>query len=156
MDLKWNKYAKVSQRLKEFREDCPRANIITEPTIQPDGTVLFKCHIIKDKSDENSAESTGHALSSEATGNKVFEKTETIALWRALANMGYLASGEIASAEEMEDYMQYLDNRIEAEVAEINATETMEELQELWGRLRQKSKKPVIEAKDAKKLSFNK
>ena len=62
---------------------------------------------IKDKSNEASAEATGHAFVkvTEKTIEKQFEKLETIAVGRALALLGYSADGEIASSEEMEEFL---------------------------------------------------
>jgi len=37
--------------------------------------------------------------------NKDFEKQETIAVGRALAFAGFLSDGEVASYEEMEDFI---------------------------------------------------
>jgi hypothetical protein len=55
-------YSKVKDRLIMFREDCPRGVITTTPIIEGE-QIIFKCFIKKDNSDENSAESTGHAYS---------------------------------------------------------------------------------------------
>jgi dihydroneopterin aldolase len=99
-------YAKVSDRLKAFRADNPRALIETTPLPQEGGMMMFKARIIKDKADENSAESTGHALQTK-TGTKDFEKLETVAVGRALALLGYAVDGEIASSDEMEEFENY-------------------------------------------------
>ena len=93
MDLKGNDYAKVVERVKEFRKDNPNGLIETTPTI--DGNmIVFKARVVKDKAQESSAEATGHAYG-ENKGAKAFEKLETIATGRALAFLGYAADGEI-------------------------------------------------------------
>lgn len=131
-------YSFVKDRVKLFREDNPRGDIITEPTILEDGKVLFKATAIKDKSDEASASATGHALSTKA-GVKDFEKLETTAVGRALALLGYMADGEIASAEEMEEYEAFQIQKAEEKeelmqntVLDIIATKTMEELKSYY------------------------
>jgi len=135
IDLKGNNYAKVSERIKLFREDCPRGSITTEPTFHPDGKIVFKTHVVKDKSDEFSAEATGHAYS-EASKDKDFEKLESISVGRALALLGYLATGEIATSEEMEEFKEYVEDKNAQEIAkaknDIDACNTIEELRGLY------------------------
>jgi len=121
--LKGKDYATVPERLRLFREDCPYGLIVTTPTIT-DKTVLFRVRVLKDKSNEHSAEATGHAFG-EMKDDKAFEKLETVALGRALANLGYLASGEIASAEEMEEFYN---SRTEKAMRIISSINTLEEL----------------------------
>lgn len=135
-------YSFVKDRVKNFREDNPRGDIITEPTIMEDGRVLFKATAIKDKSDESSASATGHALSTKS-GIKDFEKLETTAVGRALALLGYMADGEIASAEEMEEYEAFQEaKRIQSEndinwaVATIEEAKSIEELKEYFTNLK--------------------
>lgn len=128
-------YAKVSDRLKAFRAENPRASIETTPIPQENGMMMFKARILKDKADENSAESTGHALQTKA-GTKDFEKLETIAVGRALALLGYAVDGEIASSEEMEEFENYKQTQKEAmlfEMAEkISEIKTIEELKTFY------------------------
>jgi hypothetical protein len=134
-------YSFVKDRVKLFREDNPRGDIITEPTILEDGKVLFKATAIKDKSDEASASATGHALSTKA-GVKDFEKLETTAVGRALALLGYMADGEIASAEEMQEYEAFKEaekeerkQSIEIAVSTIKKAKTIDELKEFFTSL---------------------
>lgn len=145
-------YAKVVDRLNEFRGANPRGLIETSPSMQGD-MIFFKAHILKDKSDENSAEATGHAVGKNDGSEKVFEKLETLAVGRALAMLGYAAGGEIASFEEMEDFKQYQDELIDNTVNTINSFTQLDELKQyflsLKGNLMAHSK--VIAAKDAKK-----
>lgn len=131
-------YAKVSDRIKEFRTDCPNASITTIPTLQENGMVMFKAYIIKDKTDEHSADSTGHALQTK-TGTKDFEKLETVAVGRALALLGYGVDGEIASSEEMEEFLAYQKRQKEEAIATaidiLDGCKTLEELKNVWATL---------------------
>lgn len=99
-------YALVPDRLKQFREENPRASIDTEHSFLPDESMVFKTTIVKDLSDPNSARATGTARYSknELAKPKAFEKLETISCGRALSFMGYLNDGRVATSEEMEEY----------------------------------------------------
>jgi hypothetical protein len=152
-------YAQVKDRLKEFRTDCPNGLVETAPTIT-DNMIVFKARILKDKSDPASAEATGHSMV-EVKGDKakVFEKQETIAVGRALALLGYASDGEIASGEEMEEFLEYQEEkRAEAimEVTEqIGNCQSLEELKTLWASLSGEMKVLVKNAQEAKKLQLN-
>lgn len=98
-------YALVPDRLKAFREQNPRAKTETAPKIDGE-MVIFKAHIVADKNDPNSPEATGHSYGP-AKGNKAFEKLETVALGRALAQLGYLNNGEIATTEELDEFHEF-------------------------------------------------
>lgn len=94
-------YAKVSERLREFHKKNQNGNIETSYSLT-ESMVCFKAKVIPDI--ENPARFfTGHSLGRTAD-EKAFEKLETIAVGRALAFLGLLADGEIASADEMEVY----------------------------------------------------
>lgn len=127
-------YAKVADRIKLFREDCPNGLIETTPTIQGD-MVMFKTRILKDKSKPESAEATGHAIGPHK-GAKAFEKLESISVGRALALLGYMASGEIASSEEMEEFMEYIEDKKQEELlnfqAEVSAIKDLEALKQFY------------------------
>lgn len=157
MKLQGNEYAKVADRLKAFREDCPNGQIKTEPRFLDDGQLMFTATVIKDKAKaDESAEATGHALGKN-TGQKAFEKLETVAIGRALATLGYLMSGEIASSEEMEEFYQYQQRKVEEAVAKLKAAETLDELKKVFMGLGPlMAEKAVIDAKDAKKQELSK
>lgn len=128
-------HAKVNDRLKAFWEANPKGKI--ETTNKKDATTIeFKTFILADKSDEYSREATGHALANLPLGEKDYEKLETISVGRALALLGYSTSGEVASTEEMEEFMAYQENKkIEARLSSIEKLEsctTLKELQEVW------------------------
>lgn len=123
-------HSKVKDRILVFWSDNPRGRIETS-TIRQGDTITFKAYIQKDKSDQFSADATGHAYGN--TGEeKSFEKLETIAVGRALALLGYLASGEIASSEEMEEFEAYKKNKITEEkqkaMSELENCNTLIEL----------------------------
>lgn len=119
IDLKGKAYATVPTRIKEFREANPNGLIETKPTI--DGQqVIFSARVLKDKSNISSGEATGHSIG-KMGNDKAFEKLETIAIGRALAILGYMASGEIASSEEMEEFENYKLQKKAEQVAETIA-----------------------------------
>lgn len=130
-------YATVPTRLKAFRESHPRADVKTEPTFTENGDVIFKATIVSDVSDESSPKATGHSYGKMA-GAKAFEKQETIAVGRALALLGYLNNGQIASTEEMEEFESYQAEKI---VKQIEEAETVEELLELFNAMDSGTKK---------------
>lgn len=154
MNLSGQEYAKVPERIKAFREACPNGLIETKPTIQEDGQILFSARILKDKANPHSGEGTGHALG----GNKKakdFEKLETIAVGRALAMLGYMASGEVASSEEMEEFEAYKNEKIDEAIGQLKAAESIESLKQAFmslGSLMANSR--VIAAKDEKKAEL--
>lgn len=131
IDLKGKAYATVPARIKEFREANPNGLIETAPTIQPDGQIIFKARILKDKAEPTSGEATGHSIGKNQ-GDKAFEKLETIAIGRALAILGYMASGEIASSEEMEKFNEFkIEKKTEA-LENLAACKTQAELKEVF------------------------
>jgi len=158
IDLKGKAYAQVKDRIKEFRADCPHGLIETTPTIT-DTSIIFKARILKDKSDLASAEATGHSFTkvTEKNVEKQFEKQETIAVGRALALLGYGSDGEIASSEEMEEFLQSKQDKITEQVCEctelVGNCTTKAELQTLWAGLSgtMKNNHKVFLAKEAKK-----
>ena len=148
------KYARVADRLMEFRTDNPNALIETTPTIQEDGQILFKARILKDKAIESSGEATGHALG-ENKGVKAFEKLETIAVGRALALLGYAADGEIASSEEMEEFEAYKAQKL-AEIIiyqteKLEEAKTIKELGKVWSDMPAEAKVALNQKKDEQK-----
>lgn len=152
IDLGGKQYAQVVDRLKIFREECPNGLVETKPDIIDNGKqIVFKARILKDKAKPESGEGTGHAYG-ENKGTKAFEKLETIAVGRALAMLGYMASGEIASSDEMEEFYAYKEQKIEELIDSFNSAKTLDELKDLFinaGNLI--ADKRVVEAKDKRK-----
>lgn len=148
-------YAYVADRLKEFRQDCPNGLVETTPTILDEGTVImFTARVLKDKSKPESAEATGHAMGKNDKP-KAFEKIETQAVGRALALLGYLASGEIASADEMADYLAYRQDKIDEIVGTIKNFDSIEDLKKYFLSLgAMMAEEEIIKAKDAKKAEL--
>lgn len=156
ISLQGKAYAQVKDRLKEFRQDCPNGLIDTSFTIA-DKFITFKARILKDKSKPESAESTGHAMG-ENKGAKAFEKLETIAVGRALALLGYAQDGDIASSEEMQEFMEYQEGK-KAEIIfdaqeKLNAVTTLEELKTVWSALPIEAKKQLEAQKNQIKAKY--
>jgi hypothetical protein len=155
IDLKGKSYATVPARIKEFREANPNGLIETKPELQTDGTYIFTARILKDKSNLSSGEATGHSIG-KVTADKAFEKLETIAIGRALAILGYMASGEIASSEEMEEFNKAKLERHEQQVSEIidklKKAKNLAELQKIFVDSPVKSNSDVIRVKDEMKI----
>lgn len=161
MKVSGGDYAKVKDRMMEFRQENPRGLIETSYDIvlqeNESGYIVFKARILKDKADDHSAEATGHSMG-KGTGAKVFEKQETIAVGRALAMLGYGADGEIASSEEMEEYQAYKQEQLAEQIIEATETigncETADQLKKVWLALSGEMKTHCLAAKDAKKLEL--
>ena len=97
-------YAPVAERITLFYETFPRGRIITELVSRTERDVVFRALVYRDAGDGDAA-ATGWAAEREGDGeiNTVacLENTETSAIGRALANLGFTASRERPSAEEM-------------------------------------------------------
>ena len=97
-------YAPVAERITLFYETFPRGRIITELVSRTERDVVFRALVYRDAS-EAEPSATGWAAEREGEGeiNTVacLENTETSAIGRALANLGFTASRERPSAEEM-------------------------------------------------------
>jgi hypothetical protein len=97
-------YAPVAERISLFYEAFPRGRIITELVSRTDRDVVFRALVYRQANDAEPA-ATGWAAEREGDGevNAVacLENTETSAIGRALANLGFTAARERASAEEM-------------------------------------------------------
>lgn len=155
-------YALVPARLKKFREANPRASVDTEPTYNADGSITFKATIIQDRSNEYSATATGNARYAEAELKKPksFEKLETISVGRALANIGYLNDGQIATTEEMDEFNEYKeDKKVAAKslaIETLEASKTIEELKLTFIGLGEfMTDQDVVAVKDAMKVRLN-
>lgn len=155
INLQGKAYAQVATRLKEFREQCPNGSIETKPTIMEDGVIMFTTTIIKDLRDEHSARATGSALGKQGD-QKAFEKLETISVGRALALLGYAASGDIASGEEMEEFLAFKTEKVTKAIEKLQTAKTLDELKAIFTSIGNLKAYPeVISAKDEmkKKLS---
>lgn len=128
-------YAKVADRIKMFREACPNGSIKTTPHFLADGQIMFTAEVIKDLSVGNSGRANANALGT-SKGQKAFEKLESISVGRALAMLGYMADGEIATSEEMEEFLDYQKTKKDEELEElaekVKSITTMEELKTFY------------------------
>lgn len=158
MELSGNEYAKVATRVKEFRADHPNGSIKTTPHFLEDGIVHFEAYILMDKGEASSADATGNSYGTNKNV-KAFEKLETIAVGRALAMLGYAADGEIASSEEMEEYMDYKAGKLEETVMlmreRLEGTSSLDELRDAWKTVPPEVMKVLEELKEELKQKFS-
>ena len=149
-------YAQVKERVKAFREDTTKGSIDTESKQLDDGTMVLKATVIMDMSDEGSKKASGSAFG-KVGGQKAYEKLETIAVGRALAFLGYLADGEVASSDEMEEFLAHKEEKKEEAIVELKKCKTVEELRGMFislGTLM--SDKEIVKAKDDMKIKLEK
>jgi hypothetical protein len=143
-------YALVPDRLKKFREENPRASIETEHELQVDGSITFKATIVKDQADPHSARATGNAryTENELKRPKAFEKLETVSVGRALANLGYLNDGQIATSEEMEEWEQA---QFGQAVEDLKTAKTREDFKAIMAKAKTPEQKqeltPLVQAR---------
>lgn len=97
-------YAPVADRIQLFYERYPTGRLVTELVSRHDGETVFRALAYRDDADPHPA-ATGWAAERVGDGeiNAVacLENTETSAIGRALANLGFLASRLRPSAEEV-------------------------------------------------------
>ena len=111
-DFNSDSYVRVNERLEEFRKDNPQGAITTYRSEAGDGGVVYKAVVCRNGQEvqlfgnTGMAPATGHAFLSKADrdGEKVEEFTETVAIGRALAVLGYQVEKAIASQEEMSKF----------------------------------------------------
>lgn len=142
-------YAKVADRIKIFWEENPNGKIDTEREDISENKVRFIARIWRDSkvildlatvgTDINIVKLTANATASADAakkGDKENEKLETVAVGRALAMLGYLASGEVASREEMEQFEAYKANLFQDEIDKVvngmKKAKTIDELRKLY------------------------
>lgn len=170
-------YAKVADRLGEFRKSNPRSKISVKFSYDELGNLTHTARIWKDKTDyyemlKNGVKAEDALESCDADGSsfmpkdrlkqeKGFEKNETIAIGRALSILGYAGSGEVASSEEMEEFESWKLQQYEEEKAKvlkaISSAKSIEELLSVWKSLtkEQQLDKEIAARKNAKKEELN-
>ena len=98
-------YALVSDRITLFYLRYPAGRIVTELHSRSESEITFRALVFRDADDRQPA-ATGWASERQGDGeiNRVacLENTETSAIGRALANLGFTASVRRPSREEME------------------------------------------------------
>lgn len=133
INLKGKEYAPVSERVSQFHKDHSKGSIETETTFS-EGHLVVKATVTFD-----ARGFTGHAFG-KVQGEKAFEKLETTAVGRALAFAGYLAGGEIASYDEMEEFTKTEgEPPMEAEEAchKLKVCQSVDNLKAVWQMLPQ-------------------
>jgi hypothetical protein len=162
-------YAKVADRLLKFRTDFPHSKIETLSRENEDGTTTFKAWIWREKSDyidvlkstqnaevaRSSADADGEAKGKVGVKDKDYEKLQSISVGRALAMVGYAASGEIASFEEMEEFNEYRAKQkadaISEAIQTFSKAKNLEELKKAFIASNMMQEPAVVAAKDARK-----
>jgi hypothetical protein len=98
-------YAPVAERITLFYQRHPTGRIVTELVSRSEHDVLFKAFVYRAYEDDRPA-ATGWAAEREGDGDvnlvACLENTETSAIGRALANLGFTAGRQRPSAEEMQ------------------------------------------------------
>lgn len=111
-DFDSESYVRVNTRLAEFWTKHPEGRIETSYGFH-EGVLVLTAKLFKTQQDTNPA-ATGHAFLERLDGDKVGEYTETVAVGRALALMGFQVEKSIASAEEMSRFKDRKEQREEA------------------------------------------
>src|SRR3954470_8317211 len=97
-------YAPVAERIRLFYARFPSGRIITDLVSRHEGETVFKALVYRGATEPNPA-ATGWAAEREGDGDintvACVENTETSAIGRALANLGFTASLRRPSREEM-------------------------------------------------------
>ena len=118
-------YAPVAERIRQFYQAHPTGRIQTELVRRTRDEVIFKALIYRKAADEQPA-ATGWAAEREGDGEinlvACLENTETSAIGRALANLGFTASKQRPSAEEMAKVSRVRAQRSAGVRATVSAT----------------------------------
>jgi len=100
-----DQYATVAERIELFYSRFPQGRINTELVSRADGEITFKALVYR-SADDMCAAATGWASEREGDSDintvACLENTETSAVGRALANLGFTASSKRPCREEIE------------------------------------------------------
>jgi len=97
-------YEPVEDRIRAFYADHPTGRIVpSPPLVLTDEVAVFRVEVYREIDPDPLPASAGHARGL-LIREKSFEKCETVAVGRALANLGYAKQGARPSAEEMETF----------------------------------------------------
>lgn len=136
-------YAKVTDRLEAFRINHPNSKILTSYKNE-NNKVVFKAFLWRDKTEVIQSLTNGVSkeliyLTADAeataqktiTNDKDFEKLETMAIGRALSNLGYSSTGKIADHKmnELDKYKDELyQDSINSTIDRLQNCKTLDEL----------------------------
>lgn len=101
-DFDSESYVRVNTRLAEFWAKYPEGRLETSYEVA-EGVLVMRAALYRTQQDQNPS-ATGHAFLESLDGEKVGEYTETVAVGRALALMGFQVEKGIASQEEMKRF----------------------------------------------------
>lgn len=136
-------YAKVTDRLEAFRANHPNSKILTSYKNE-NNRVVFKAFLWRDKTEVIQSLTNGISkeliyLTADAeataqktiTSDKDFEKLETMAIGRALSNLGYSSTGKIAESmvSELDQYKDELyQDSVDSVIDRLQNCKTLDEL----------------------------
>lgn len=136
-------YAKVTDRLEAFRTNHPNSKILTSFKNE-NNKVVFKAFLWRDKTEVIQSLANGIpkeliylTADAEATAQKTitndkdFEKLETMAIGRALSNLGYSSTGSIAEStiSELNKYKDELyQDSVDSAIDRLQNCKTLDEL----------------------------
>lgn len=136
-------YAKVTDRLEAFRTNHPNSKILTSYKNE-NNKVVFKAFLWRDKTELIQSLANGVSkeliyLTADAeataqktiTNDKDFEKLETMAIGRALSNLGYSSTGKIAESmvSELDQYKDELyQDSVDSVIDRLKNCKTLDEL----------------------------
>ena len=136
-------YAKVTDRLEAFRANHPNSKILTSYKNE-NNKVVFKAFLWRDKTEVIQSLTNGISkeliyLTADAeataqktiTSDKDFEKLETMAIGRALSNLGYSSTGNIAEStiNELDKYKDELyRDSVDIAIDRLQNCKTLDEL----------------------------
>lgn len=143
-------YAKVTDRLEAFRINHPNSKILTSYKNENNKTV-FKAFLWRDKTEVIQSLTNGVSkeliyLTADAeataqktiTNDKDFEKLETMAIGRALSNLGYSSTGKIADHKmnELDKYKDELYQKaVDDVISDLQSCKTLVKLKETYQAL---------------------
>ncbi|MFL5599811.1 MAG: hypothetical protein ACJ78I_05400 [Gemmatimonadaceae bacterium] len=146
-----DQYATVAERIELFYSRFPLGRINTELVSRTDGEITFRALVYRDSSDTPPA-ATGWASEREGDGDintvACLENTETSAVGRALANLGFTASTKRPSREEMEkvarvrNSLTFRDLKRRASASSDSAANAAADVLELVSKAEQKGLPP--------------
>jgi hypothetical protein len=96
-------YESVEDRIRDFYADHPQGRINTAMVERANSEVVFRAEVFRELDIDPHPAATGHAHGFLGQA-KDLEKTETVAIGRALANLNYAKQGRRMSREEAQAF----------------------------------------------------